>query len=699
MIYLQHLDLAFGGQPIFTGLTWTIRPGERVGLIGPNGAGKSTLLRVIAGEQAIDGGQVGFDGGATVGYLRQDVQEMDLDRSVLEEAMTAFQHVLDLEADERDLAAQMTQALAEGMAADAPEYTRLVERHARVHAELAAAEHHLIKPKTEAILAGLGFSEDEMLRPLHTFSGGWRMRVALAQLLLQQPSALLLDEPTNHLDIESIGWLEEYLRSYPGAVVVVSHDRYFLDRMVTQIAELRDSRIDEYAGTYSYYMEEREERIALQAAAYENQQRMIAETERFIERFRYKATKAKQVQSRVKMLDKLERIPPPPSDDAAIRFRFPEPAPSGRAVLELSPFSKAYPTHEGTANVVFEDAGPLRIERGQKLALIGKNGAGKSTLARILIDTEDFDGNRDEGYRVTTGYFAQHQADDLDPSQNILEALREKARGHSDTELRALAGAFLFHGDDVFKPVAVLSGGERSRVALARTLLSPVNFLVLDEPTNHLDIASKKVLAEALRQYGGTFVLISHDRAFLDEVVNAVWYVEHGDVRTYEGTYTEVQWQRTHGTAAHVRQANGSAKKTGTNTSAMSSNGRATSQPKPASASSSGSSGGKKSKEEKRREAELRNQLYRALQKGETLDAATLPKELLRPALERVENTIAKKEEEKDTLEVKMADPDLYNRPDEFSATMDAFAEAEQELKRLYAQWESLAARAEEVGA
>ncbi|MEL6769832.1 MAG: ABC-F family ATP-binding cassette domain-containing protein [Bacteroidota bacterium] len=698
MIYLQHLDLAFGGQPIFTGLTWTIRPGERVGLIGPNGAGKSTLLRVIAGEQAIDGGQVGFDGGATVGYLRQDVQEMDLDRSVLEEALTAFQHVLDLETDERDLAAQMTQALADGVAADSDQYTRLVERHARVHAELAAAEHHLIKPKTEAILAGLGFSEDEMLRPLHTFSGGWRMRVALAQLLLQQPSALLLDEPTNHLDIESIGWLEEYLRSYPGAVVVVSHDRYFLDRMVTQIAELRDSRIDEYAGNYSFYMEEREERIALQAAAYENQQRMIAETERFIERFRYKATKAKQVQSRVKMLDKLERIPPPPSDDAAIRFRFPEPEPSGRAVLELSPFSKAYPTHEGTANVVFEDAGPLRIERGQKLALIGKNGAGKSTLARILIDTEDFDGTRDEGYRVTTGYFAQHQADDLDPSQNILEALREKARGHSDTELRALAGAFLFHGEDVFKPIEVLSGGERSRVALARTLLSPVNFLVLDEPTNHLDIASKNVLAEALRQYGGTFVLISHDRAFLDEVVNAVWYVEHGDVRTYEGTYTEVQWQRTHGTAAQVQQANGASKKTGANGATAASNGKAASSGA-TSSSSSGSSSGKKSKEEKRREAELRNQLYRALQKGEKLDAATLPNELLRPAIERVENTIAKKEEEKDTLEVKMADPDLYNRPDEFSATMDAFAEAEQELKRLYEQWESLAARAEEVGA
>ncbi|MEL6702970.1 MAG: ABC-F family ATP-binding cassette domain-containing protein [Bacteroidota bacterium] len=698
MIYLQHLDLAFGGQPIFTGLTWTIRPGERVGLIGPNGAGKSTLLRVIAGEQAIDGGQVGFDGGATVGYLRQDVQEMDLDRSVLEEALTAFQHVLDLETDERDLAAQMTQALADGMAADAPEYTRLVERHARVHAELAAAEHHLIKPKTEAILAGLGFSEDEMLRPLHTFSGGWRMRVALAQLLLQQPSALLLDEPTNHLDIESIGWLEEYLRSYPGAVVVVSHDRYFLDRMVTQIAELRDSRIDEYAGTYSFYLEEREERIALQAAAYENQQRMIAETERFIERFRYKATKAKQVQSRVKALDKLERIPPPPSDDAAIRFRFPEPEASGRAVLELSPFSKAYPTHEGTANVVFEDAGPLRIERGQKLALIGKNGAGKSTLARILIDTEDFEGTRDEGYRVTTGYFAQHQADDLDPSQNILDALRDKARGHSDTELRALAGAFLFHGEDVFKPVAVLSGGERSRVALARTLLSPVNFLVLDEPTNHLDIASKNVLAEALRQYGGTFVLISHDRAFLDEVVNAVWYVEHGDVRTYEGTYTEVQWQRTHGTAAQVQQANGASKKSGTNGAAAASNGKAASSGA-TSSSSSGSSSGKKSKEEKRREAELRNQLYRALQKGETLDAATLPNELLRPAIERVENTIAKREEVKDDLEVKMADPDLYNRPDEFSATMDAFAEAEQELKRLYEQWESLAARAEEVGA
>ncbi len=680
MLILRDLHLAFGGRVLFDGLGWTVRAGERVGLVGPNGAGKSTLLRVIAGEQSVEQGEVIYEGGATVGFLRQDTQEEDLSISPLEEALHAFDDVLRLEAESERLTAEM-EAHPDHTTDD---YFKLVEQFSRVHDRLVTREAHTAESRAATILSGLGFSEDEMRRPLSTFSGGWRMRVALARLLLGAPDVLLLDEPTNHLDIESIDWLEAYLTTYPGAVVLVSHDRYFLDRMTTSTADLVRGQVDVYPGNYEHYLDARQERRVHWQARYDNQQKEIADAERFIARFRAKATKAKQAQSRIKALEKLERIPPPPPEAGSMRFRFPDPPASGRQVVEIGEFSKSYPAPEGGVTRVFDRAGPVTLERGDKVALVGKNGAGKSTLARVLLGTESIEGTREVDRRAEMAHFAQHQAESLEPTHTVFQSLQEKSRGHSDTQLRSLLGAFLFTGDAVEKSVSVLSGGERSRLALARTLLSPANVLVLDEPTNHLDIVSKNVLAEALRQYSGTFVLVSHDRAFIDAVAESVWYVEDGGVQTYRGTYTEAQWQREHGTASKLTTpAAGDGQATGKRT------------PTPSSPASAKPSGGKKSKEEKRREAEARNALYRMMQDGTVPPAKELGADLAGRALELLEQSVEEKEAEKTGLEAAMADPDLYNRPKEFQKTMEALNAAQAELKGLMQRWERLAAEVE----
>ena len=688
MLTVQDLHLAFGGRVLFDGLSWTVRGGERVGLVGPNGAGKSTLLRVVAGDQTPDAGGVVYEGGATVGFLRQDTQEQDVEATPLEDALRAFDDVLRLEAEAEALTAQM-EAHADHASDD---YFALVERFSKVQDRLVTREAHTAEARTAAVLSGLGFTDDEMRRPLSTFSGGWRMRSTLARMLLGEPDVLLLDEPTNHLDIESIDWLEDHLTGYPGAVVLVSHDRYFLDRMTTATADLVRGQIDSYAGNYSFYLEARQERRAHWQARYDNQQKEIAEAERFIARFRAKATKAKQAQSRIKMLEKLERIPPPPPESSSIRFRFPDPPASGRQVVELDAFTKAYPAPEGGETVVFDHAEPLVLERGDKVALVGKNGAGKSTLARILLGTEPVEGDLRRDRRAEMAHFAQHQAEALDPSHTVFQSLQEVSRGHSDTELRSLLGAFLFTGSDAEKSVSVLSGGERSRLALARTLLSPANVLVLDEPTNHLDLVSKNVLAEALRQYTGTFVLVSHDRHFIDAVAESVWYVENRGVRTYRGSYSETQWQRENGTAAkHLPSGDGAA----------------TTPPRPnkdaggvakgtgSAGGAAKSSGGKKSKEEKRREAEARNALYRMMKDGTVPSAKELGPDLAQRALDLLEQSVAEKEGEIEVLEAAMADPDLYAKPEEFERTMAALTTAKADLKALYKRWERLASQVE----
>ena len=693
MLTVQDLHLAFGGRVLFDGLSWTVRGGERVGLVGPNGAGKSTLLRVIAGDQTPDAGGVVYEGGATVGFLRQDTQEQDTNATPLEDALRAFDDVLRLEAEAEALTAQM-EAHADHTSAD---YFALVERFSKVQDRLVTREAHTAESRTAAVLSGLGFTDDEMRRPLSTFSGGWRMRSTLARMLLGEPDVLLLDEPTNHLDIESIDWLEDHLTGYPGAVVLVSHDRYFLDRMTTATADLVRGQIDSYAGNYSFYLEARQERRAHWQARYDNQQKEIADAERFIARFRAKATKAKQAQSRIKALEKLERIPAPPPESSAIRFRFPDPPASGRQVVELGAFTKSYPAPEGGETVVFDHAEPLVLERGDKVALVGKNGAGKSTLARILLGTEPVEGEIRQDRRAEMAHFAQHQAEALNPSHTVFQSLQEVSRGHSDTELRSLLGAFLFTGFDAEKSVSVLSGGERSRLALARTLLSPANVLVLDEPTNHLDLVSKNVLAEALRQYTGTFVLVSHDRHFIDAVAESVWYVEDRGVRTYRGSYSETQWQREKGTAAkHLPSGDGAAS-TPPRPAQAADAGRAAKggAAKPAPGGAGASSGGKKSKEQKRREAEARNKLHRMMKDGAVPSAKELGPDLAQRALDLLEQSVAEKEGEIETLEAAMADPDLYAKPKEFERTMAALTTAKADLKALYKRWERLAAQVE----
>ena len=664
LIYCNNISLSFGGQEIFRDLDWTVPSNKRIGLIGPNGAGKSTLLRILSGRLKPDSGTITYEGNVSVGYLEQDIQETDEGKTVLDEALKAFQHVLDAEA-EMDRISHELESEADHTS---DHYNRLLHALDRAQTVLQSQDSHMIRPKAEAVLTGLGFDADELDRLLVTYSGGWRMRASLAQLLLRRPSVLLLDEPTNHLDIESIDWLENYLQTYEGTVVIVSHDRYFLDRMVNHISEIAHSRIYDYAGNYSFYLTERVARREIQKAAYENQQKEIADTERFIERFRYKATKATQVQSRIKHLEKLERVPPPPPDSATIGFRFPDPPKSGRTVVELSEFSKSYESENGRIPV-FDHAGPLRIERGDKIALIGKNGAGKSTLARILNHDEPFDGRLEEGYRVMRTFFAQHQAETLNPSRSVLESLQEASPGEGETRLRTLLGAFLFTGDDVFKPVSVLSGGERSRLALARTLLSPANFLILDEPTNHLDINSIQVLVDALKQYTGTFVVVSHDRHFLDEVATKVWAVGSGDVKEYPGSYSEYRWRQEQQAADVVPK--------------VESNAPAVQVSEP--------STGPKTREQKRREAQERRALYESLDRGEPIDYDRLTVEQRRRLYERVEGQVLELEAAIEALQEKLADPEVYGDSDAFRRVSSDLDKKNAELDERMGLWERLA--------
>jgi ATP-binding cassette subfamily F protein 3 len=661
MVTLDDVSVRFGSEALFDDLSWTITPeGHRVGLVGPNGAGKTTLLKLIAGRMTPDSGRVTREG-VSVGYLEQDVQELPEDRTVRAEALRAFEDVLALEEKEQAITERLDETDHESA-----EHEKLLDRLHRVQEQLNTRESHRIRPRTEATLTGLGFDPDALDRPLRTFSGGWRMRAALARLLLREPDILLLDEPTNHLDIESIDWLEGKLRGYPGTVVLVSHDRYVLDRMVTSIAEITRGQLLHYDGNYSHYLEAREERYERWRREYENQQKRIEEIEAFISKFRYNASRASQVQSRIKKLEKMDRIPPPPDDEPEIHFRFPDPPRSGAVVLELSTFSKTYETETGPERV-FADAGPLTIERGDKIAMVGPNGAGKSTLARILRGVEPFEGERELGHKVNLSFYAQHQADMLEPGQTVFDAVRDAAPDRPKTELRGLLGTFLFTDDDAFKSVEVLSGGEKSRVALARTLLSTANFLILDEPTNHLDIQSKEVLIEALQQYEGTFVLVSHDRHVLDAVAEKVWRVGGGTVRTFLGNYSDFRWQVEEGSARPLEGTTAAAPTAPPDDGApdASRNGRDRSSTKSSpSPDAAGPSDGR---------------------------FADLNTYQLKRKLEETETKIMEIEERQEELEAAMADPDAYEgdgaRARELS---DEYNALKKELSSLYETWEAL---------
>ncbi|HKL89280.1 MAG TPA: ABC-F family ATP-binding cassette domain-containing protein [Salinibacter sp.] len=659
MIKLDDVSVKFGSEALFDDLSWMITPEpHRIGLVGPNGAGKTTLLKVISGQMTPDSGRVTREG-VSVGYLEQDVQKLPEDRTVREEALRAFDDVLALEEKEEHITEKL-----DAIDHESAEHQKLLDQLHRVQEELNKHESHRVRPRTEAALTGLGFAPDELDRPLHTFSGGWRMRAALARLLLRQPDVLLLDEPTNHLDIESIDWLEGYLEGYPGAVILVSHDRSVLDRMVHSIVEITRGQLLHYDGNYSDYLEAREERYERWRREYENQQKRIKEIKEFISKFRYNASRASQVQSRIKKLEKMDRIPPPPDDEPEIHFRFPEPPRSGRVVMELSSFDKTYETETGPERV-FTNAGPLTIERGDKIAMVGPNGAGKSTLARILRGVEDFEGEREEGHKVNLSFYAQHQADMLDPDQTVFDAVRDAAPNRPKTELRNLLGTFLFTGEDAFKSVSVLSGGEKSRVALARTLLSTANFLILDEPTNHLDIQSKEVLIEALQQYEGTFVLVSHDRYVLDAVAEKVWRIGGGTVRTFLGNYSEFRWQVEEGSARALEGTTAAAEAPDPATDAPSRNGHDASEPKEDTTTTSPSS-------PDGRFADLNS--YQLKQK-----------------LEETEEKIMEIEERQEELEAAMADPDAYEGDGvEARELSDEYNATKKELSTLYEMWEEL---------
>ena len=528
MLQLINLSLSFGGQELFRNLNWHVRKGERIGLVGPNGAGKTTLFRLIVGQLEPDAGSVQRGREATIGYLPQEGITIT-GRPLFTEARSALPQLTEIQ---RELAA-IHDAL-ERQDVGAEEHDELLARYGDLQHRFEELGGFRADAEVAKVLTGLGFHESQFEQPTETFSGGWQMRLALAKLLLQQPDILLLDEPTNHLDLDSLLWLESYLRAYVGSVIIISHDREFLDRLVTRIASLYRQTITEYTSNYSSFERQFEFELEAHRKAYEEQQEEIARIQRFIDTFRYNARKASQVQSRVKQLDKLERIEPPQSLPKGVRFHFPPAPRSGRVVIELHNVSKQYDSLQ-----VFRDVN-LVIERGERVALVGVNGAGKSTLSRILSGVEEATtGERRLGHQVVLDYYAQQQADRLTSDNTVYDEIAKNASLVMTPELRTLLGAFLFSGDTVNKKVAVLSGGEKSRLALAKMLLQPSNFLILDEPTNHLDMRTKDVLREALLQFGGTFLIVSHDRYFLNGLVTKVIEMQHGQLVVYPGTLEE----------------------------------------------------------------------------------------------------------------------------------------------------------------
>jgi len=525
MISINNLTFLIGSRALYEEANWHIKPGERCGLIGANGTGKSTLLKIIVGEYAPTIGTVSMSKDLKIGYLNQDLLSYDSHHSILHVAMEAF--------DRQNQLHDEIEVLLKKIETDYSE--EILFKLSDKQQEFEALDGYSIEYRANEILAGLGFSTADQVRPLNTFSGGWRMRVMLAKILLQTPDILLLDEPTNHMDLPSIKWLETYLNGFEGAIVIVSHDRYFLDKIVNRTVESRKGKLTIYSGNYTFYLEEKALRGEIQKGEFKNQQAKIKQEERLIERFRAKASKAKMAQSRIKALDKLERVDDVDDDNPAVNFRFKFSKPSGRHVIKIENASKSYPAIE-----ILDRAEGL-IEKGDKIALIGANGKGKSTLLRIIAGTESFEGDCETGHNVSVTFFAQHQLESLHLDNSILEELQSFAPTHSDTELRSLLGCFLFTGDDVFKKIRVLSGGEKSRVALAKSLTTDANFLILDEPTNHLDIQSVNILIQALQQYEGTFIAVSHDRYFLDNVANKIWYIEDQDINQYPGTYAEYE--------------------------------------------------------------------------------------------------------------------------------------------------------------
>jgi len=646
VIALDALSKGYGGQTLIRDVSWRIGRGERIGLCGPNGTGKTTLCRILAGVEDPDSGRVHRDTGVSVGYLPQEVGATEAG-TVLAEALSGFDDVWRLEAELERLAALMA-------AEDAgPELT---ERYGEVQHRFEALGGYRLEAEAKIILGGLGFASADAHRPLGEFSGGWRMRAALARLLLLRPDLLLLDEPTNHLDLESLAWLESFLSSYAGSVVVVSHDRYFLNRMVTSIAEMADGAVTLYVGDYDHYLVEREARHALLEARQRNQAKRVAEIERFIDRFRYQATKARQVQSRIKMLEKIERIELG-GEARRIHFAFPQPPRSGRVSARLRDVHKAYGD-----NVVYAGA-DFSVERGQRVALVGVNGAGKSTLLKMLAGVLPFErGERTLGANVAVHYYAQHQLDALDPSRTVLEELEVADPASPIQRLRSILGSFLFSGDQVDKRVSVLSGGEKARVALAKMLVRPAALLCIDEPTNHLDLASKEVLEEALAGFAGTIVFISHDRYFINRIATHVVEVDRGRLTTHLGNYDDYLAREAQPARQPAREP----------------------EQKPA-----------KQPGQQPKQQVAQQPREKPAQKKDRAARKTLDREIkaITGRLKAVETQIATMERRLAEISLSLSDPDLYRDGERAREIARARKDAEGQVAWLMKEWEDLSAQ------
>jgi ATP-binding cassette subfamily F protein 3 len=637
---LQNVTFEFGARTIVRDATWHIHPQERIGLVGYNGTGKSTLLKVLVGEYSPSAGTVERGRNTSIGYLHQDLLSFDTNESILQVALHAFDRAMAIEKELAVLTKQL----------ETNESEELLHAYSDKLHEFEEAGGYEIEHRTEEVLQGLGFENADLRRPYKEFSGGWRMRVLLAKMILQEPDLLLLDEPTNHLDLPSIEWLEKYLQHYKGAVVMVSHDRYFLNRMVKKVVELYQKELHFYNGNYEYFEVEKVQRVELQQRAYENQQDYIRQNERLVERFRAKASKAAMAQSIMKKLDKLERI-----DDVAIerpdmRINFAIDKVPGRVLAELKGVTKQF------KNVTILENASAEIGRGDKIALVGANGKGKSTLLRIIAGTEPIDGERKWGHNVDEAFYAQHQMESLHPENNLIAELQEARSKKTELELRTLLGCFLFSGDDADKKIKVLSGGEKARIALAKTIISKANFLLLDEPTNHLDIHSTQLLIDALNKYEGSFVLVSHDRFFISKTANKIWEIVDHKIQEFKGTYEEwVAWKERQ--AKDAKQRDGGIRNSGQKKEA----------PKPV-------------VEAPKKEivnTPINKEAQKELQK-------------VQRQFQQAEQRLAELNKKKETLEAALAAPGTYSDPALFKKTEEDYAALQQPLKEANQQYETL---------
>ncbi|CAF3857262.1 unnamed protein product [Rotaria sp. Silwood1] len=640
LIGLQNVTFEFGARVIVQDATWHINPGERIGLIGYNGTGKSTLFKVLVGEYTPSKGSIEKGRETTIGYLHQDLLSFDTNDSILEVALSAFEKVKSIEKEIEEITAQLETDSSDEL---------LLLYSEKLH-ELEVAGGYEIEYKTEEVLHGLGFSDKDIKRPFKEFSEGWRMRVLLAKMILQQPDVLLLDEPTNHLDLPSIEWLEKYLMFYKGSVVIVSHDKFFLNRMVNKIVELYQQELHIYSGNYEFYEQEKAVRIELQQKAYENQQDYIRQQERFVERFKAKASKAAAAQSIVKRLDKIERIEQTEIERPNIKINFRIDKQPGKIISELKNVSKRFGEIEILNNASIE------INRGDKIALVGANGKGKSTVLRIVSGTENVTGERVPGHNVEESFYAQHQLEALNISNTILEEMQLCGSNKTDLELRSLLGCFLFSGDDADKKIRVLSGGEKARVALAKVIAGKSNFLLLDEPTNHLDMHSVELLAEALSKYEGSYLLVSHDRYFISMAANKIWEIEDGIIKEFKGTYAEwVQWKE--------REAN-NLKSQGVKAKVESQN--------------------PKNNSEKQETRTIANE------KQETKNEASKELQKLQRSLEKIEADINVQNLKKQEIENELGNPDNYANQTKFQALETAYNTVKSELNTLNKKYEEV---------